>query len=427
MKNPGIKRPFFPLPDLTPVTDYTCVQLSIPDRDDYRLALASCLDMLTHWYSWERDSAQSGAATAAIWKEVINNIMWFNACGQDTRVPLTRVNADGSLEVSYDDGETWNAAPELDPRVTSIVAPPKSYPGGTDIPCATAENIVQSIQASLDAALSDIGAGASIVTLIAGIMAFAATVLSGGTLAPLATGLASSLINFGVSAIEAAFTSQVWIDFRCLVLANMPSGGLYDQSAVDDLYADIATEFTGIVVVILQSYVALYGPVGLTNAGRVGSGDGDECGACDEFWCYTWDFTVSNGGWTSATGYSSNYVAGQGWTWGDVNNKDRVFIKNNWPTSGTYTSVEIEISAPMNGNVNYYYFCNNANIGCGRQTFDNFSEPLIYGRTGLNFTTNIISLGFEQSSNSPGVPFPGYIKRVTLRGTGVNPFGTDNC
>lgn len=427
MKNPGIKRPFFPLPDPAPIVDYTCVQLSIPDRDDYRIALASCLELLTHWYSWERDDAQSGAATAAIWKEVVKNIMWFNACGQDTRVPLTRVTENGSLEVSYDDGLTWNPAPELDPRVTSIVAPPKSYPSGTDVPCATASNIVTSIQTALDAALNDISAGAGIVTIIAGIMAFAATLLSGGTLAPLATGLASSLVNFGVSAIDAAFTAQVWIDFRCLVLANLPSSGVYDQSAVDGLYADVGTEFSGVAAVILQSYVAMYGPVGLTNAGRVGAGDGDECSACDNEWCYVWDFTVSDGGWSQATGYQSNYVAGQGWTYGDAVNPDRCFIKLNWPATGNYTYIKVTVSSPLNGNANYWYFCNNANIGCGRQTFDNCTSNVEYCRTGIDYTTNVISLGFEQSSTNPPTPFARYITRVELSGPGANPFGTDNC
>jgi hypothetical protein len=172
--------------------------------------------------------------------------------------------------------------------------------------------------------------------------------------------------------------------------------------------------------------VQAVGPIGLSNAGRVARESGNNCDACDceDGWCYTFDFTLSDGGWTPATGYQSNYVAGEGWTWGDTLNKDRAFIKRSFAMT-TYTSIEIEISTPMTGNARYWWFCNNANIGCTRQGALTTSQVIV-ARTG-SWTTNILSLGFENSSTNPATPFNGYIKRVTLAGPGANPFGENNC
>jgi hypothetical protein len=62
-KNPGIKIPFLPAPQVHP-TATRCVKVIIPDDDAYVLLLSNLLMVGSNWFSYQRDEARSGAATA---------------------------------------------------------------------------------------------------------------------------------------------------------------------------------------------------------------------------------------------------------------------------------------------------------------------------------------------------------------------------
>jgi hypothetical protein len=67
-KNPGIKRPYFELPEELP-DGYRCVELQIPDGDEYHTQLVSLLEMLTKWYNWARDETHRGKMVADLWRD----------------------------------------------------------------------------------------------------------------------------------------------------------------------------------------------------------------------------------------------------------------------------------------------------------------------------------------------------------------------
>lgn len=89
------------LPD-TLATGLTCVKISIPDTpQDIKNFLGTVLD-LCYWYNYERTGDDKGKQNADIWREAFNEIR-IGACmlvQQKTGEPCI-------LEVSYDDGETW--------------------------------------------------------------------------------------------------------------------------------------------------------------------------------------------------------------------------------------------------------------------------------------------------------------------------------
>lgn len=75
-KNPGIKRPYFPLPAVIEPDGVTCIKIPVPDHPDYRRALYEVLRMLSTWHSWERTDSTEGAQVAAVWREALDRIDW---------------------------------------------------------------------------------------------------------------------------------------------------------------------------------------------------------------------------------------------------------------------------------------------------------------------------------------------------------------
>jgi hypothetical protein len=69
-KNPGIKRPYYPLPVALPETT-RCVQFRIPDGDEYVEMLRTVLKSLTLWNNYARDETHRGKLAADLWRDVL--------------------------------------------------------------------------------------------------------------------------------------------------------------------------------------------------------------------------------------------------------------------------------------------------------------------------------------------------------------------
>jgi hypothetical protein len=69
-KNPGIKRPYYPLPVELPETT-RCVQFRIPDGDEYVEMLRTVLKSLTLWNNYARDETHRGKLAADLWRDVL--------------------------------------------------------------------------------------------------------------------------------------------------------------------------------------------------------------------------------------------------------------------------------------------------------------------------------------------------------------------
>jgi len=423
LKNPGIKRSYFPLPPPDEIERYTCVMLSIPDTEGYRVALFSTLYMLTQWFNWERDSGKRGKIVADIWKEVVDNMAWENACCGDDKPQRQRILQDGTYEISYDDGETWTPAPpELDPRENSIEFPPLPEPTGT-MECASAENVVANLQAQLQNQIDDINLGVSIVGLVSATLAVVAIFMSGGTLAPLVTALCAATFGAGSAALSAAFTEGVWDEFKCILERNAASDGSYSNDAIQTIKQEIDDTYVGIVVTVLWSYMDMFGSIGVTNMGRTGTATGEDCGCSDE-WCREFDFIASDGGWESEGTYVAAYYSGEGWGASvDLGSGNVDYIARScgiyvdFGVSAFVTTMHVEWS--IGGNIeNIGYFLGDHNL----YSFG----AVIANPQGITINVSTSGIGVLIDRANPNSLSTRIIK-VTLRGTGVNPFGSDNC
>lgn len=159
-------------------------------------------------------------------------------------------------------------------------------------------------------------------------------------------------------------------------------------------------------------------------------------------WCYEFDFTASNGSWTPRTVFSGtpgSYSAGVGWVHGDFRSSASssfyrgVEIVRTF-SSATITSIEVEFDLTKGS------YVSSSDYGVVRiespsptvraqilrsAAVSGSAQTLTF--TGLITQTSITL--FLHSSVQASASYSGSatIKRVTIRGTGVNPFGADNC
>lgn len=288
-------RPNFPIPEVIDPPKM-CFQMCIPDDPDWKHVIAGLLDQLGQWYNWERDDEQSGRQLAQVWRKLYNDIDWSNmSCCCPEPVPV-RYRYDGTtLERSTDGGVTWEDAPDYDYRQTSIIWPKPSELGIPSSKCQAADSVVATFRDEINEQITEDMAAAAILGAVAAALLF---FLSDGTTAaitPQIMAVVSAILAAGVSAWQAAFTTSVWDNFRCLIFDNMNSENSIDQAGIDAVYSglDDPAKFTGIVVPTLKGYVGTAGYVGINNMMAQNNGDPDaDC--CEEGCADNWSIVTGN-------------------------------------------------------------------------------------------------------------------------------------
>jgi hypothetical protein len=155
---------------------------------------------------------------------------------------------------------------------------------------------------------------------------------------------------------------------------------------------------------------------------------GNSCDTCGG-WEQVFNFTAGNGGW-AAYNAGAVLIGGAGWQRGGTVTR---FTLSSPAVSTTVTYVKAEYSttwsgASTSGNV-FYRLANAANTSVLPVLANIYSGAVTWGtweRDGLNVTLSNQRFHIAHASNSgftsPAIPLDFYLTRVTLRGTGTNPF-----
>lgn len=269
-------------PDMGPCVTVSFGQAWLP----YVLGALTQLLLQTTWDTDDREvfllvQEQASTLISSIAEQGYSEMSGCG-CGCGGAGSLTRWNDEGALEISYDGGATWQPFPQGDPRINGNYYPKLPLATGNVTRCAAAENIVANMTAQVDQYADDLESLANLAALIVDIDATVAVFLgiAGATLAFIAI-LAAELIPLGASAVRSAFDTPVWDRLRCNIYCRADENGLLTQGDVNAIKEKIGTDETGITVILLRQMIDTLGPRGLTNAGRLGGGDGDTCDDCD--------------------------------------------------------------------------------------------------------------------------------------------------
>jgi len=295
-------------------------------EDLYCLTLVqteALIAVIEHWRyltRWLDDDPEIPLSQSTVF-QFVNDIQrrLMMPCGSDNTIILSQYTPDGDYQESTDGGITYHDAPEHDPRNSVPLPPPFLPPGTVEAECTYADAIVNQF---INSWINATGDGEELATIIAGILSFLAGLLgaAGAVVAVIVLAIAATVVQGTVAAWKAAFVSEVWDRFRCNLHDNQQTDGSFNAADVDAIYARLADEETGVVLISLQQMVAALGWQGLTIAARTGVGSPTADCACEG------DCTSSQwnlGAWNGTTYVSPGTLIDSGTDFLEVQSVDR--------------------------------------------------------------------------------------------------------
>ena len=170
----------------------------------------------------------------------------MGCCPQPTN---RRYNSAGELEVSYDGGLTWDTDSTLDDRFSGTISPPITGADGSAKACAAAASAEEFVKQNLIDSLEE----GSTYADLSGVSVALIALLGVTGIGLLIAGFVAAIFVAGVTATQAAFTSEVWVDFRCILNCRIKPDGSFDMTGWQGVKSDILSQFTGVVSAVLYN------------------------------------------------------------------------------------------------------------------------------------------------------------------------------
>jgi len=435
------------LPEQITGHDLICVRLRIPDVREYRAALRGALKSLTEWWNWEK-SYQPGdtraSQAASYFRELINEYLIFEDC-ENQPMPIQFRQTDCLLEYSTDGGQTWLEAADLsvcaipgpqgDPGPTGPQGPagpqgpqgapgqdgmdgqdgapggqPGSQPGGD-------EPIAEGDCKSIDLVVFGNSQTAVPFRVLPGYTVRLSN-FSGAWAKdnsnPFEAWYCATARQFVLGGCQSAYVDPS----TGALLATQPITRLICQYG-DEYFDAQDSEYTITSETEQLLILTMNDDARSNNTGSVAC----TVEVCNPGWCYTWDFISSNGGWSGD--YGVNWVSGSGWT--DTGaTYDAVSLTRNLGAECNITSATFEFSGAWNGN-NPKIWVRKGDPQYSPEittTATGSSQITVSGNLSLTGNINVVAdrqVGDTQRFNGL------FLTRLTLRGSGTNPFGSNNC
>lgn len=282
--DPGYKLPEVMNPDTC------CICIPIPNDFNHKMAFLGQLDELGYWWNWERDALKQGKDAAAVWRDIVDCIredlnMSDCGCNDSERVPTNqRYTEDGHLEQSFDNGETWENADDVDPRFNSPIFPPLSGADGEIKKCKGANSVIAILKAEQAKSSGILDAGTGLTALAAAVAAAVAATGVGivaAVIIALMSGILNAIINAGESVFTGSFTPTVWDDLLCILFCEIEDDGTFTEAGWTAVVSQSAALASYPADEWLAHMIRVIGPVGLTNASLSGVAGSMSCEGCD--------------------------------------------------------------------------------------------------------------------------------------------------
>lgn len=244
------------------------------------LAMVDYLGWRTRWFS------ENGTVDEAIIQEFRDDLtrrLIMSCCGDNE---IQRMLADGTIEISIDDGVTWTpVTPGQDPRQTGSYLPVPPDSGTDDGKCIQANSFVSALKGAQGEAYNQRQNGATAAQIAAALIAFLVAVgviATGGALALFLAAIGAIVTNRVAAEWNDAFSDAVWADLLCLVLEKITADAEISQDDALEIAYSIRSMHPGDAGNFLHDMITSMGAVGCTNAIRQGAGGalGCDCGVC---------------------------------------------------------------------------------------------------------------------------------------------------
>lgn len=308
IRDPLLIKPYSPVYKPFPVPDILDICQSPRTTITFNCALIPYIIGALEIWAWEDSfigTLEERNIAKGLFKDLQNEVgMAAKNCGCDDDIlKIFRINPDtGDLEVSEDDGETWQSNPQS-PYNQATYAPTLKMPNGANKKCKAANNVILNmkyLQTRYSGFLATIN---DIQELIVGVLTEGAAMLFlpvvGDVLVALLSPLLAKVIEgiqhmFGTTEVEydAIFTEEAWETMLCILVCNGHDNGVYTPEDIVNIVAD-ARQQLGTAYnapgANMAAMIDYWGEKGTNNASRVGQGAIDNCDECGCQDCSTLD------------------------------------------------------------------------------------------------------------------------------------------
>lgn len=358
----------------------------------------------------------------------------------DVSNPMFRYDATcDCIQQTPDNGATWVDVASADPRHSvGFLKPPVA---GSNKQCDAAANMVKWLKDFIDYETGLMVAGATITTLINGILTPLDLLFPAADFLSLIIDIAETIFGIGAAGLTTAFTSTEYDALLCIFYCQIDINGQVSAEKLSVIEGQVTAQLNTTAALVVNSILFVQGEVGLSNAGSVGSEVGD-CSACACEWCLEKNLADTDFSMTPATiaewGVISAYTPGSGFVAGiDVNRgipaeHASFFEVDRLMPDAHYTHIEIDVAITMGdtaiigGQIDVYLgdvrlFAITSDTS-GTLTWDG-DITTSAGHLTLGRGNNV--LGYNNTSGSAGGS--GLWSRLLMKGTGAsNPFGEEN-
>jgi hypothetical protein len=348
--------------------------------------------------------------------------------------PITNLQFDTGcdLKFSTDCGGGYLSVPgwtdNFSPCVSGVTIPPVPPNPGSDTTAQRACNIANYIASvmikdvltnavtAFNSSLSTLEFGLLIFDTVA--FAFPITAIAADIFAALYIEITSiNISDFTAAQTDPLLQSQL----TCAIYEAISGDGYIKASNLSAVITNVcAMVYTyPSVVTALCTFITGIGLQNLQAMQNVGALDVADCSGCTPEWCYHFDFTSSDGGWTPNFGH---YTPGVGFQSDpDIpDNGDRLTIALTVSTAATIDTVEIFGSAA--GTASDPHQRSITNSGAWYKFYTQAAGAIDATVTVLEFTNTLQIAMFN-------VPLAGTntITALTIHGRGPTIYGTPNC
>lgn len=476
---PNIQRDLFPIPSVINPTETQCFRVFVPANDDHVRIFYGALNLLTKWWNYERTGDTQGSQTAQVWREVVESIS--DCLGPEMGVEDIRATdcvieykKDGEWHVLLDVSECGGVGPAGPPGPPGPQGPQgetgatgaqgpagdagsiTSYSGtggnisDDELRCnfatGVSKYIIRELRDSLEEIRSYLLAGVILIEAVSNLVEIIPIIGPAvDALTSLATDLAEKDMLDLIALCDEDREEEITCQLICWMLERQPEGGTWEIEDMEWLIWDKLQAWALVQLPIgpfltfwWQTLAIWLGAVsinGLLFRGRMALDNSADCDFCDDCpdpppaeWCYTFDFTVTDGDFINPTTPPRGvWVNGVGWDKSFGTNCGVYIYRAFAETVITRVEVEYDLESTSGTRRSLFF------IGNGSTVID---TPIDANSAGLGqiktadgswTATNIQFRNDTRSSANCQPADVSIVKRITVYGEGVNPFGEDNC
>lgn len=430
-------------PDSIPEGD-DCRPLSIPASSEWLAFFGGALTELTKTYNWQLWGAVSVEDTVAKMQEIID--AWYTTPCEDCELPIGtpvfRLDPDTGEIQQLVDGE-W-VEPTGDYALPPTPAREESTP--VERRCFAAANAANALKILYEQLADDFALG---LTQLEAQVSFAAAVTGaigaafGLITAPLLT-LAG--VMFGIVYITTEFlTADLWDEtfeekLKCFFYECASDTDDVIHFDLNCVFGKIAASTTidwtaDELRLLLQigTIMNMLGSQAIDAAGATTAIETADCEECEQAWCYTWDFTETDGsgdGWyipTGSGGVFGEYQSGVGYVGTlSLGTNNNIYIENDTFIAdlNEFTITYIKAGGSGGNDRNLMEIYDAGGIISANPVNALSFDPQDKSTLGDFQDVTILVANLNAGTDTVHDPI---IIGVTLRGNGTNPFGDDNC